>query len=459
MTNQEPPAAVGVRDHDEPTRRMKKPWPPLAGERSVARGLDAPLVRSAGALILSSGVNNGLGFVYWVLAARMLPVAEVGLGSAAIASAMLVATISVAGLGQVSGRFIPAAGPRRRSLAHRIQAAAATLGAIGGALYLAGSPLWAPHIRGLGLLFPLGTAVLTLFWVQDSVLLGLGRAVWVPAISLIFSVAKLALLGVAVFLLHDPNWHAVVWPWWTAMAACAALEAATIERFARQPVPEAAKPVPSGGELVRFALANHAGTLLLGLPPLPYPLLALRLRGPKETAYFYVSWMPVSILLLVGGSVTGAMVAHAAKGDVDVPRLARQAARYAAALVLPGVAFVVVLGRPVLAAFGPEYRHGYPLLVTLAAGAIFSPVISVYTGLMRLERRLAPILGLGGVAALLNLGLVWPLERAFGLAGFGLAFTAGQAAAALFVLRHARSSSRRIRPRGGPDQSPLASEP
>ncbi len=417
--------------------------------RRATRTWNVPLVRSGGALILSNVVSSALGFLYWIAAARSLSVADIGLGASAVAGMMLIKNLSLCGANHVSVRYVPVAGPRRLQLARRIQLAAAGLGATGGMVFLVVDPGGTQVPHGFAALLVAGGALLTIYSVQDSILVGLGRAAWVPLNNALYGLAKIAVLFVMIRVPGLAGWEVLAWSWVGTMVVGTIAEWLLIERFAtsgdeRQ---DLVAP-PSAAALARFALANHLGTILLRLPPLLYPLLILRVLGEEASAYFYTSWMIANVLMMSSSNISSAMIAQAALPGADVGALFRLGIRYTMALVLPGVAALIVLGKPILWAFGSEYQQGYGLLVILAIGCLIYPVPEFYVGIMRVRAQLRPVLILSAIAGALTLGLAVPLGATIGLAGFGWAFVAGQCVAALMVVAPLVQVGRRSRRAG-----------
>src|SRR5215467_12452820 len=88
-----------------PLRRLRDDW-------------RDPLLRNGYALVINVGATSVLGLLYWILAARLYPPGEVGVGNAAISLMQLLAGIG----GQLTfaaalARFIPRAGGQSRRLA------------------------------------------------------------------------------------------------------------------------------------------------------------------------------------------------------------------------------------------------------------------------------------------------------------------------------------------------------
>src|SRR5699024_4418201 len=159
-----------------------------------------PLRANATALILSTGLTSVAGFAFWALAARLLPTHAVGVGTAMVSAMTLLANLATLGLRNGLVRFLPAAGAAARRVIAGAYAASAGAAVAAAAVFLAGQRWWAPQLAFLldgpapACAFAAATAVWVLFVLQDQVLIGLRKSVWVPVANALYSVAKLAVL-------------------------------------------------------------------------------------------------------------------------------------------------------------------------------------------------------------------------------------------------------------------------
>src|SRR5205814_7849187 len=78
--------------------------------------LRLPLFRNGYALLFSGAATSGLGLLYWAVAARLYPLATVGLNSALLSAMLLLSCMAQLSLNNVLVRFIPAAGHDTRAL-------------------------------------------------------------------------------------------------------------------------------------------------------------------------------------------------------------------------------------------------------------------------------------------------------------------------------------------------------
>lgn len=184
------------------TPAVEAPGDPGSASGADKRGGNQ-LFRNAYALMLNTGVSAVLGLGYWLVAARYYTEDAVGQGSAAIAAMKFLAGLTAVTLTGALARFIPVSGRRTGRLIFGTYTGSSAIVAFAAAAFLLTLDFWGPSYRflhgtanGLGFIAAVvGWSLLTL---QDGVLTGLRRAVWVPVGNTVFSAAKLALLvGIA----------------------------------------------------------------------------------------------------------------------------------------------------------------------------------------------------------------------------------------------------------------------
>src|SRR5215210_690313 len=176
---------------------------PLAAA-ALLQHLRDPMRRSAYALIAGTGVTSLLGLLFWALAAHWLSPAMVGIGASLVSALTLLANISTLGLRNGLVRFLPEAGPATRRLVASSYALCAAAAMAVAAVFLIGQPWWADELGFLrsplgAAAFVAATAVWVLFILQDHVLTGLHKTIWVPITNAICSMAKIALLPLLAF--------------------------------------------------------------------------------------------------------------------------------------------------------------------------------------------------------------------------------------------------------------------
>ena len=142
-------------------------------------------VRNAYALFGSSRISSSLGLVYWAIAARVFPPAEVGISASLISVLIFASGISQLNLQSALSRFVPQAGSRTRVLiggAYLFVAGMALVVGIAVTLILFWLGAVPTDIAEIGpaelAAFAASVIIWSLFAFQDFVLASLRLSVW-----------------------------------------------------------------------------------------------------------------------------------------------------------------------------------------------------------------------------------------------------------------------------------------
>jgi O-antigen/teichoic acid export membrane protein len=399
------------------------------------------LVRNSGWLIATTIGNLALGYLYWIVAARLLSHEALGIGTALV-SLMNVATVVFAlGLGPVLIATLPAAA-RGRPWATAVNAALLMAAAIALVTSIAMSlvlPAWSTAFAPLGLhplsvVFVAVSAVWTVCTILDYVFVAERRSSLVFVRNMSFSVVRVPALMVGTAL--APSGATVLLASWGASAVASFALGLVVLIYA---VERDYRPVLAGTRrAAKFLRADFAGHHLASVggqvPIFVLPALVAARLGPGESAYFYITWAAAGVFFIVSPAVAASLFAEAEHDPRGLGRAVRRSAWTIAALLTPASLVFLAFGRPIMGLFGPSYPdHTLPVLLPLILSAVPDAITNIYVTVLRVRRRL-------GLAAALNLGigltalaLAWVLLPPMGIAGAAWAWLSAQAAGALVV--------------------------
>jgi O-antigen/teichoic acid export membrane protein len=401
-----------------------------------------PLIRNGYSLVASTGMTSLLGLAYWVLAARLYSVEEIGLNAALISTMMALGGIAQLNLGSVLTRFLPSIG---RHTSQQMIWAAYGAGIIAAllscTLFLLGVHAWAPSLRlladspWLAVWFTAGTMVWTVFSLQDGALAGLRKAIWVPIENTLFALAKIVLL----LVFADSAWRA--WgPFasWTIplLAAILPVNLLIFRRLlgARNGAAAPRRPSVDIRSVVRFSVADFLGTLFFMAAVGLAPILVVEQAGAEDNAVYYLTWTIAYSLYLVSKSMGVSLVAEGAADPWRSKVLAAGALAHTMALLIIAVAILTVAAPLILQLFGPSYAaEGGALLRILSLSALPFGLTSMFLGLARVEGRMTAVVTVQAALTVLVLGLGVPLLHKFGTLGMGMAWLVAQVAIALIL--------------------------
>ncbi len=399
---------------------------------SVRAELAVPLYRNAYALMLNTGVNSVLGLLYWVVAARTHPAAEVGRGNALVALMMVLATLAQLNLGQALIRFLPrsgAAGRRFLLTAYAIAVPLSGLAAAGVAAYChlvlpPSDPL--SMTVGLGVWFVVATMAWSVFNLQDAALTGLRAAVWVPVENGIYGLAKLVVLvsvvGAGVFV----SWTAPVLVLVVPVTGLLLLR--VLPRHARQGPAE----LPSRRVLTRYVAGDYVGSVFTQVSTMLLPVLVVALLGPEQSGYLLPAQTIFTALNLLSLGITSSLVVEAARDATRATAYARAVLRRVLATVLPAALVLAVAAPWVLALFGEQYRANATVLLQLLMVSTLPRIpVLLYSSRCRLDNRTGRLAVLQAGQAVVLVGGTVVLAGPLGLVAVGWAVLASQALPAL----------------------------
>lgn len=403
--------------------------------------LKTPLVMNGYALIFSSGVTSVLGFGYWILAARLYSEEAVGLSSALIATMFFLSNVSQLNLVSALNRFIPTAGAQTAGLVLKSYGLSVVMAVVASVVFLVGLELWAPSLSGLRSSFAQSAwfvgAIVSwcLFVLQDSVLVGLRQAKWVPLENIVYALVKLALIVIFATAMPENG----IFISWTVPVLVLTLPVNALIFFRLIPAHVRAAPlrtaVISTREMVRYVAGDYLSSLVwtatIALPP----LLILERLGASASARFYLAWNITYALYLISVNMGMSLVTEGSRDEDNLERYGYETLKQILRLLVPLVAGIIAAAPFILQLYGDAYAaDGSALLRLLSLSAIPYAFVLVYVSMARVQRRIRSVFIV--FVALCTLVLIFAhlFSSRYGVTGVGLAYLLAQSVVALVLL-------------------------
>lgn len=373
------------------------------------------LVQSSAILGVNTLAAGALGFLFWTIAARALPAAEVGRASAYTAALGLAVALAAFGLPEALIRYLPHT-RAPRTLARRAAGITSITGLLCGVGFLltpasSAIPLPAGLPIATGLVVSLLANGLT-----NAILLAYRSPASILAGSILTGVTKCASLILAM----------------NAETAIAAFGIGTLAGLglttfmAMRAVPSEQAGVATPTAIQWFALGNWVSNIASLLPMSLAPSLLLVRGGAEMAAYGAMPLLFLSLLNLPSSVVARTMFAEASRHPSRLNALAWRAA----ILALTGT-FVISVGtllfaELVLNLFGRAYaQEGAQLLRLLAVASLIAVPNYFIDTVLNVRRDVSGyvIVNVGGsvaigalllasVSDLLSLGFAWLIGQA-----------------------------------------------
>lgn len=344
---------------------------------------NSPVVRGALALTLNSIVSAALGLLFWVLAARMLPVEQVGLGMATVSTITAVANLGQLNLYQTSGVLLSGSMRSRRLVVELTGlATGATLLVATGAAVLWALTDWGRDLVTTGPLFVACAVGWTLFALKDGLLVGLRSFAAVPVLNTCYGLLK---IGALVALVAVLDGRAIVAATYVPVLAVLPLAAWLTARRTRDAAPS---PGSGSGLDRRFIGVDYVGFVCLQLSTTLLPFLMLTWAGAHAAGIFAVVWLLVVMLDTLAHNAGVPLASEAARDPHRAHHLSGVISRRAFVLVAGSVLAVLLLADVVLGFYGEVYAAEGAVALRILALASLARCYTVLTlAVVRAERR------------------------------------------------------------------------
>ena len=290
-----------------------------AGERLARAPAPRSQVSNGLALIAAKVVTMGLGFVFWVLAARVFTADEVGVAAGVVSAMMLCTQLALLGLGSAFITHFPRLQARPAALLDTSLTAVAVLGVMWGAAFLviagwafrqldvvASRPLF-------GALFVAACVFGTAGILLDQIATALRRGEQALLRNAVCAVGTVGVLAALAALGAPRDAQTIFLPWTLAGLAGGAVGVLQLRRALPTYRPRAAADRRLVRELTTAGLPNYALTLAERAPGLVLPVLVAELLSPAANATWYAVWMMAWVVYIVPiqvGMTIFAEVAH-----------------------------------------------------------------------------------------------------------------------------------------------------
>ncbi|MEU4242140.1 sugar transporter [Actinoplanes sp. NPDC026619] len=397
------------------------------------------LARNSALIMLSTVGTSGLGYLYWMIAARELPRPAIGTATALISAATVVSMVANLGLGHMFIQRLPSTPTPAWS---RIVSAGLLIGCAATAFASIAAVLVLPRLAGnFGFLNGLSGAIalvvtavaLTASMLLDYVFVAHRASQGMLWRNLALAAGKVAALaGLTAAGLASASAVVLAWTVPSLLVSTYTL------RWSLRRLQPGYRLGGSGlGAELRHVRGSMTGHHLVNLaqagPSAVLPVLVTARLGAAENAHFYVAWMTASVLFMVSPAVASAFYAertNAAGRSASLPRAA-----FVVLVVIGGPALVLFLaGGWILGLFSPAYAAaGGLLLKILVLAAIPDAITNLAVAHWRSLGELRRCVRLNLAMAVSCLTLTWLWLPSFGIEAAGLAWLAGQTLGALLV--------------------------
>lgn len=386
--------------------------------------LKEPIFTSALNLMTNGGFTAVLGFLFIMVITQMFPPSDVGLYSAIISAAGLLALFSRFGFDIGLIRFLPSS-KDPNDFVGTCQSTALVGSMALSVIFLAGLPIWAPSLEfitddlAFTIIFIAITMTTAVLYIQHNyyIVMRLTRQLIVR--DVLRDVIKIA----SVILLAPLGLCGIMG------ASVAALIASFLlaNMFLRRTVP-GYRPRLSirrdiARSLAKYSTNNYIAGMIGSAPYLILPVLVVNLQGAEQGAYFFVAWSVAMVIFIAIDAISTSFFAAGSRSTEEMKHIALRSLKIAYLILAPILVIILLFAPDLLSLFGAGYsENSSNLLMLLSICTIPMAFNDLYANSKRIKNEMRPLILYNLAIATGTLGLGTFLMGRMGIIGVGFGF-------------------------------------
>ena len=393
-----------------------------------------PLYRNSIFNMASTFILGGLGFVFWIIIARLYKTENVGIATTLISIMTLLSSFTILGLNVSLNRYLPRS-TNKNELINSSFVIVTFVTIVTSAIFLLGLQLFSPQLLFLhsNIFYSISFIAFVVFcsWniLLESIFMAFRAAGNILIKNCIISTSKLLL----PFVLITLGAYGI----FSSTAAAFALGVffsivILIGRFKIRP--SISVNVSLIKETSAYSFANYMADFMFNMPSLVLPIIILNVLSAKYAAYYYIASMIQNILLIIPIATAQSLLTEGSYNEDELKKHAKKAILTIFVILIPATAIIFFVGNIFLRFFGKNYAtEAFGFLQLYSISTLFTALLLISNAIMNVKHRIKSLIFANVTASVLTLWLSYAFISGK-LVGIGWGWILGQAIAGLMSL-------------------------
>jgi amino acid adenylation domain-containing protein len=404
-----------------------------------------PLYRNSLFNMASTFILGGLGFVFWIIIARLYKTENIGIATTLISIMTLLSSLTIMGLNVSLNRYLPKFA-NKNELINSSFVIVTLVSLLASVIFLLGLQIFSPQLVFLqsNLFYIISFTLFVIFcswnYLIDNIFMAFRAAGNILIKNSIISTLKLV-LPFALIALGAYGIFASV----ASAFALGVLVSLMILLLHFKIRPSISVNVSWIKETSVYSFANYIADFMLIMPSLVLPVIILNVLSAKYAAYYYIASMIQSTLLVIPLATTQALLTEGSYNEAELKKHVKKALAMILVILLPTTAIIVFGGNIILQLFGKTYAtEAFQFLQLYSISTIFTALLLIANAIMKVKHQMKSLVILNVVATVFTLWLSYAFISGR-LVGIGWGLILGQAIAGFisiyFIVRNYSGTS------------------
>lgn len=376
--------------------------------------LNKPFYENSFFIMLTSISSSFVGFIFWIMAAKVYNADYVGISTALISALTLISYISLLGFDQSIIRFFP---EREKSnvlsTSIIISSLSATLFCF---IFIAGINIWSPSlsiIKENALIFYIFLITNILTVLAGNAFIALRKAKYYFLQNIMMGSRLILLFPFIMF-----STLGIFFSYGFSFILALILSIFLLLRFG-------IKPKKLDKEFINDSLHFSTGTyifsLLLLIPGQILSIIILNTLGANYTAYYYISITLYSILIIVPSAFGTSLFVEGSHGE-SLKQNVLKSLKAIYIILIPLIIVFYILGGFLLGLIGPQYLEATEIFRFMVLSTFFAVFLHIFISIKKVQKDIKSLILIGLCYCSLLIGTSYVLMLKIGLSGIGYAW-------------------------------------
>jgi len=396
------------------------------------------LIKNSVYLISNVGFSSIIGFAFWIIASRLYNVEDIGIATTLIALVSLIVLLSNLGFSASLMYYIPKQQFDNVELINSVNTVTVIISSCISLAFISMVGFYSNELifiqsSVIYVLVFLGTSITsTLCNIQLAIFIGERKSEYELVKNVIANVAKVSFLlvfisfgALGIFLSFGLS----------AVVAFLIGSLVLLPKAERNYLLKPHLDLALLRDVKKISLWNYIADVLMTGPGFLFPIIITYLINPSATGYFYVSWLIVSLVMVIPIAVSNSFLSEGSRGLGDVAILLKRSLIFTFILILPIIGILLLFGETILTLFGTQYAsNSIFLLQILAVSCIPFAYNRLYISLKRIQMQMGTVIIINSFICLITFSCIYLSFNALGVLAVPLGWTIAQVLSASVII-------------------------
>jgi O-antigen/teichoic acid export membrane protein len=396
------------------------------------------LIKNSIYLMATSFVTSGIGFFFWIIAARYYSPNDIGITSAIFSSISLISMIGSLGLSRALIFYLP-----RDKNTGKIISSCLTIGIISSItfslIFMLGLKIWSPELAltlnniDKILIFIIITTAISVSGLIGAAFTAGKRSSFQMIKETTYHFFKLCPL---IFFVGFGAMGILIS---IGIGLTFSLMIGFILLFKVWKYSPKLTLDPIINKMARFSAGNYIAGIFNTLPTLVLPIMILNIIGAKSAGYFYIAIMMAGLLYGISQSIASSFLVESSDKDKFWNNV-NKSIKFNMIVLVPGLLLFIIFGKFILNIFNPSYAENATMtMIILTIASVPLSLVNIFTTVRNAQNRVSSMIKMNIIVATITIALSIPLIKIMNIEGVAISYLIANTIGAIIVINRIKN--------------------